>query len=125
MSDALTDADLERLLSRGVLCLELSSSRTVEDVEEVLHAAIYALGGRLRDDLGEIVLWRVDDAHLLLTVEVSEQLRLASASVDVAQTFTHPDPDATRAEAVRHILDQILAQRHALITALDTRCAPF
>ncbi|WP_216917414.1 hypothetical protein [Nocardia noduli] len=71
------------------------------------------------------MLWRVDDAHLLLTVEVSEQLRLASGSVDVAETFTHPDLDATRADAVRHILDQLLAQRHALITALDAHTAPF
>ncbi|WP_109527425.1 MULTISPECIES: hypothetical protein [Nocardia] len=125
MPDTITDADLERLLSLGVLLLEPISIRTIESIEEVLHTAIYALGGQLRDDLSEIVLWRFDDAHLVLIIEVSQQLRLASGSLDVAEAFTHPDPDATRAEVVRHILDQLLAQRHALITALDAHSAPF
>ncbi|WP_216918299.1 hypothetical protein [Nocardia noduli] len=123
--DTITEADLERLLSRGVLRLEPIPIRTIEDIEEVLNTAIYALSGQLRDDLSEIVLWRFDNAHLVLIVEVSQQLRLASGSLDVAETFTHPHPDATRAEAVRHILDQLLAQRHALITALDAYSAPF
>ena len=125
MPVTITDADLEHLLSLGVLRLEPISIPTIEDVEEVLHAAIYSLGGQLRDDLGEIMLWRVDDAHLVLIIEVSQQLRLASGSLDVAETFTHPDPDPTRADAVRHILDQLLAQRRALITALDAYSAPF
>ncbi|WP_216918386.1 hypothetical protein [Nocardia noduli] len=125
MPDTITDADLERLLSGGVLLLEPIPIRTIEDIQEVLNTAIYALGGQLREHLSEIVLWHFDDAHLVLIVEVSQQLRLASGSLDVAETFTHPDPDATQTDAVRHILDQLLAQRHALITALDAYSAPF
>ncbi|WP_216917415.1 hypothetical protein [Nocardia noduli] len=48
MPDTITEADLERLLSLGVLRLEPISIRTIEDIEDVLHAAIYSLGGQLR-----------------------------------------------------------------------------
>ncbi|WP_040713653.1 MULTISPECIES: hypothetical protein [Nocardia] len=125
MPDTLTDADLQKLLALGVLRLEPISVLTIEDIEEVLHTAIYALDGQLREDLAQIILWRTDDARLLLIVEINDQLRLTSASVDVAETFIHPEPDATRADTVRHILDLILAGRHALISALEAYSAPF